>query len=290
MAVPESLLLVLRQYAAQDYRTPLDLTVYAGTEYEELAALVLTIAKHASAAQQEEQTFVSNVAHELRTPVTILRGFADGLSEGTIPKAERAATLAILSQETRRLEAMITSMLQLTRLEKGTLQLQCDWFVLNDLVFHTLFMFQNRLEKRRITIEGLDGVPMRIYADRDLMGQVVFNLIENAVKFVDTGGTITFGFSVLPETWVFSIRNTGAGISEEGRRRLFERFYQFDASQSKDRSGLGIGLDLVRRLVALHHGTITVQSEVDVYTAFEIRLPRQADLPNACTSGESQKE
>ena len=131
---------------------------------------------------------------------------------------------------------------------------------------------------------------MRIYADRDLMGQVVFNLIENAVKFVDTGGTITFGFSVLPETWVFSIRNTGAGISEEGRRRLFERFYQFDASQSKDRSGLGIGLDLVRRLVALHHGTITVQSEVDVYTAFEIRLPRQADLPNACTSGESQKE
>ena len=143
MAVPESLLLVLRQYAAQDYRTPLDLTVYAGTEYEELAALVLTIAKHASAAQQEEQTFVSNVAHELRTPVTILRGFADGLSEGTIPKAERAATLAILSQETRRLEAMITSMLQLTRLEKGTLQLQCDWFVLNDLVFHTLLMFQN---------------------------------------------------------------------------------------------------------------------------------------------------
>ena len=110
-------------------------------------------------------------------------------------------------------------MLQLTRLEKGTLQLQCDWFVLNDLVFHTLLMFQNRLEKRRITIEGLDGVPMRIYADRDLMGQVVFNLIENAVKFVDTGGTITFGFSVLPETWVFSIRNTGAGISEEGRRR-----------------------------------------------------------------------
>lgn len=274
MAVPKELLSIVRQYAARDYHTPLHAEQYAGTDLEEFVRLIETIAEHAKQAEDNETVFVSNVAHELRTPVTIIRGFVDGMLDGTIPKSERTETLAIISQETRRLNAIITSMLNLTKLEEGTLSPHYQWFTLNDVVFHTLLMFQNRLEKRGISVEGLNGSSLRIYADPDLMGQVIFNLVENAVKFVNVNGTISFTFAQTPQEWSLIVRNTGNGIPKDEQSKLFTRFYQSNASQSSDKTGLGIGLDLTRRILELHHAQILIRSEIHAYTEFEIRLPR----------------
>ena len=118
------------------------------------------------------------------------------------------------------------------------------------------------------------SAPLRAFArKRDLIGQVVYNLVENAVKFVNDGGTISFTFADEEDCWVFAVRNTGNGISKEELPKIFERFYKSDASRSQDKTGLGLGLDITKKIIHLHHAQISVRSEEHAYTEFEVRLP-----------------
>lgn len=182
--------------------------------------------------------------------------------------------LSIVSQEMQRLKMLVTSMLNLTKFDAGTIQINYQMFTMNDTAFRTVLMFENRLEKRHISVEGLDAPPLRVYADPDLMGQVVYNLVENAVKFVNESGTISFRFESSDHDWIFAVRNTGNGISKEELPRIFERFYKSDASRSQDKTGLGLGLDITKQIIHLHHAQISVRSEEHVYTEFEVRLPQ----------------
>ena len=102
---------------------------------------------------------------------------------------------------------------------------------------------------------------------------MVYNLVENAVKFVNDGGTISFTFADEEDCWVFAVRNTGNGISKEELPKIFERFYKSDASRSQDKTGLGLGLDITKKIIHLHHAQISVRSEEHAYTEFEVRLP-----------------
>lgn len=269
----DRLLASMKQYAQGDYSQPLSPEKYAGTELEEIAVLAETLGSQAQRAEESSRQFVSNVSHELRTPMTIISGFVEGILDGTIAKNKRMEYLSIVSQEVQRLKMLVTSMLNLTKFDTGTIQLNYRMFTLNDTAFRTVLMFENRLEKRNITIEGLDSPPVRACADPDLIGQVVYNLVENAVKFVNDGGTITFTFADEDNEWVFAIRNTGNGISKEELPKIFERFYKSDFSRSQDKTGLGLGLDITRRIIHLHHAQILVRSEEHVYTEFEVRLP-----------------
>ena len=249
---------------------------YVGTELEELTQLMETISSQSQRAEESSRQFVSNVSHELRTPMTIISGFVDGILDGTVPKNKRMEYLSIVSQEVQRLKMLVTSMLNLTKFDAGTIQLNYRPFILNDTAFRIVLMFSNRLEKRNVEIEGLDSPPVRVCADPDLMSQVIYNLVENAVKFVNEGGTIKFTFSDTENEWIFAVRNTGNGISEEELQKIFERFYKSDASRSQDKTGLGLGLDITRRILHLHHAQISVRSEEHVFTEFEVRLPHVA--------------
>ncbi|MGN1404194.1 MAG: sensor histidine kinase [Ruminococcus sp.] len=274
----DRLLASMKQYAQGDYSQPISPEKYAGTELEEIAILAETLSSQAQRAEESSRQFVSNVSHELRTPMTIISGFVEGILDGTVAKNKRMEYLSIVSQEVQRLKMLVTSMLNLTKFDAGTIQLNYRMFTLNDTAFRTVLMFENRLEKRNITIEGLDSPPVRACADPDLIGQVVYNLVENAVKFVNDGGTITFTFADEDNEWVFAIRNTGNGISKEELPKIFERFYKSDFSRSQDKTGLGLGLDITRRIIHLHHAQILVRSEEHVYTEFEVRLPH-VELP-----------
>ncbi len=270
----ESLLRVLRSYAQGDFSQQLNSAQYFGTELEEIAQLTQEISSQTQRAEESSRQFVSNVSHELRTPMTIIKGFVEGILDGTVPKNKRMEYLSIVSQEIQRLQMLVTSMLNLTKFDAGTIQLNYRMFTLNDTAFRTVLMFSSRLEKRHIEIEGLDSEPVRAYADPDLIGQVVYNLVENAVKFVNDGGKITFIFREEEDVWVFAVRNTGNGISKEELPKIFERFYKSDASRSQDKTGLGLGLDISRRIIHLHQAQISVRSEEHAYTEFEVRLPR----------------
>lgn len=142
-------------------------------------------------------------------------------------------------------------------------------------------MFESRLEKKEISVEGLDSDTVHAYGDPDLMGQVIYNLVENAVKFVNTKGTITFTFLEEPESTVFAIRNTGAGIDRDDLPKIFDRFYKTDASRSADKTGLGLGLDITRHIIRLHQGQISVSSEKNEFTEFRIQIPKEKAVERA---------
>ncbi|WP_456107558.1 sensor histidine kinase [Ruminococcus sp.] len=269
----EQLEAALQRYAQGDYSQPIPVEQYTSSNLELIAALSEQIGSQSGRAEESSRQFVSNVSHELRTPMTIISGFVEGILDGTVPKNKRMEYLSIVSQEVQRLKMLVTSMLNLTKFDAGTIQLNYRMFILNDTAFRTILMFENRLEKRHVSVEGLDGEPIRVCADPDLIGQVVYNLVENAVKFVNDGGTISFTFADEEDCWVFAVRNTGNGISKEELPKIFERFYKSDASRSQDKTGLGLGLDITKKIIHLHHAQISVRSEEHAYTEFEVRLP-----------------
>ena len=221
--------------------------------------------------------------------MTIISGFVEGILDGTVPKPKRMEYLSIVSQEVQRLKMLVTSMLNLTKFDAGTIQMNYRMFTLNDTAFRTILMFENRLEKRNITLEGLDSEPVQVWGDPDLIGQVIYNLFENATKFVNTGGTITFTFKDEPNNTSIAIRNTGAGISKEELPKIFERFYKSDDSRSHDKTGLGIGLDITKHIVRLHKAQISVSSEEGEYTEFLIRLPKK-DAPAESPTENPEKQ
>lgn len=244
---------------------------------DEVAALAESLNNMATSLAAEEdvrRSFVANVSHELKTPMTSIAGFIDGILDGTVPAEKREHYLGIVAAEVRRLSRLVKAMLDLSRIDSGQLTLSPVEFDLTESVGHALLSFQQPIEEKELRIEGLeDCPPVPAVGDYALIGQVVYNLVENAVKFTPQGGEIRFAFRQEPEWVTVSIRNTGVGIPPEELPHLFERFYKSDKSRSRDKTGLGLGLYLVHSILALHGGDIRVRSVQGEFCEFEFRLP-----------------
>ena len=220
------------------------------------------------------RNFISSVSHELKTPMTTISGFVDGILDGTIPKEEADKYLMIVSDETKRLSRLVNSMLQLSRLESEEMRLNKVNFNLSDMIISVFLSFEHSIESKNIEIFGLDKLEtINITADRDLIYQVVYNLTENAIKFTPEGGNIAVVCGSSKKCINFSIRNSGEGLTQSELSKIFERFYKTDRSRSVDKSGMGFGLYIVKTIVGLHGGNITAQSVVGEYTQFDIILP-----------------
>lgn len=267
----------IRRYAQGDYSKLLDLDKFDDSYYRENASVINQIVSNLKTSGEQQSQFISNVSHELRTPMTIISGYVNGILDGTVPKEKRTEYLYIVSQEMQRLKILVSSMLNLTKYDNGTIQINRELFPINDLVFKTLLMFENRLEKRNITVEGLDCDTVYVYGDNGLIGQVVYNLTENAVKFVNTGGTISVRMEETKDASVFAIRNTGPGIPKDELPKIFGRFYKSDFSRSQDKTGLGLGLDIIKKILRLHDAQISVSSEENVFTEFSVSFPKKPE-------------
>lgn len=272
---------ITQRYAKGDYSEMLEPESFSTSTHQDTARSINQIVSNLKKTSEQQSDFVSNVSHELRTPMTIISGYVDGILDGTIPKEKRTEYLYIVSQEMQRLKILISSMLNLTKFEAGTIQIKHELFSINDLIFRTILMFSNRLEMKNVEVTGLDGDTVRIYGDRDLISQVVYNLTENAVKFVNTGGTISFRLEENKDTTVFAIRNTGPGIPVKELDRIFDRFYKSDFSRSQDKTGLGLGLNITHRIAMIHEAQIKVSSEENVFTQFEVIFPKKPSAENA---------
>ena len=243
---------------------------------DEIAALALELnnmAQSLSVLESSRRSFVANVSHELRTPMTTISGFVDGVLDGTIPKEKEKEYLTIVSDEIKRLSRLVRMMLNMSRLESGEVKPNLVDFDLLDVILQTLFSFEHPIEEKNVNIEGLDHEKVIVEADQDLIHQVVYNLVENAVKFVNEGGRISFSFRAEQGRTYVAIRNSGEGLSKEEIQRVFERFYKSDKSRGLDKTGVGLGLNIVRSIVAMHGGEITVRSEEGSYCEFEFDLP-----------------
>ena len=227
-----------------------------------------------SQSEKMQTEFISSVSHELRTPMTTISGFVDGILDGTIPPEQQQGYLRRISGEVKRLSRLVSSMLNISKFEEGGMELKLVPVELTGLLISTLFMFEQKIEARQIQVCGLEDCPRaEVQADKDLMQQVFYNLIENAVKFTPRNGELTFSVMPQGEQCQVVIRNTGEGLSEEELSNVFNRFYKTDESRSKDTTGVGLGLSIVSRIIRLHNGNIMVKSVKGDYTEFVITLP-----------------
>jgi signal transduction histidine kinase len=248
---------------------------------DELGQLTLAFNDMAEALEKEEivrRDFIANISHELKTPMTTIAGFIDGILDGTIPPARQSHYLAIVSEEIGRLSRLVASMLSLARIDSGKTVINKTSFSMLDIIVSILMTFEDRLESKGIEIEGLDTFNgLEAYGDQTLLHQVMYNLIENAVKFTPENGTITIKGDEKEGKLCFSVSNTGKGISPEDLPFIFDKFYKADKSRSEDKKSMGLGLYIVKTIVNLHGGELSVTSELDGITCFSGWIPEKKE-------------
>ena len=244
---------------------------------DELAELVRAFNKMASdlsLLESSRRSFVANVSHELKTPMTTIGGFIDGILDGTIPESQQKHYLSIVSDETKRLSRLVTAMLNMSKIEAGELKLNPKAFDISAEIFNVLLSFEQIIERKHIEISGLDRLhSVTVTADEDMIHQVIYNLVDNAVKFTENGTISVFADDDENATLI-KVVNTGAGISSEEREKIFERFYKVDKSRSYDVKGAGLGLYICKTIVEMHGGSIGCNSEEGKYTVFWFTIPK----------------
>ncbi|MDL2218968.1 HAMP domain-containing histidine kinase [Ruminococcaceae bacterium OttesenSCG-928-O06] len=247
---------------------------------DELAALSVTfndMANSIEAIDTSRRSFMGNIAHELRTPMTTIKGFIDGMLDGTIPVEQRDRYLMVVSDEVGRLARLTKNMLDISRLEAGE-------YTANNVVFDVwasiatvLLAAEQRLLDKGLKVQGMEHEqPAWVLADEDFVHQVLYNLVDNAIKFAEEGGTLTLSVATAKNTVTVGVRNTGSGIPADALPHVFDRFYKADKSRGVNARGAGLGLHISKVLLGLMGGRIWAESHGDDWTEFLFTLPAAA--------------
>ena len=264
---------VAHRFAKGDYSARVAPT-HSQDEVGELTEAFNLMADSIERNDARRSEFIANVSHELRTPMTAISGFADGILDGTIDREHQDEYLRIISSETKRLARLVSGMLDMSRLQSGAAELTMTVFDLSELVLETLLSFEARVEGK-----GLEVVPtlpdraVRVSADKDAITRVVYNLLDNALKFAREGSALCVSvWKQDGRAWV-SVRDTGPTIPPEELPLIFDRFHKADRSRGLDREGAGLGLYMVRAILDAHKQDIFVTSADEVTTfTFSLQL------------------
>ncbi|UOR11953.1 two-component system histidine kinase PnpS [Halobacillus amylolyticus] len=226
--------------------------------------------------EQMRKDFVANVSHELKTPITSIRGFSETLLDGAMrDEAMLDQFLRIILKEGGRLQSLIEDLLELSKVEKEDFKLLVEQVELHKLLSELLPIVEQQAEKKSIRLEALMDRRVVIQGDASRLKQVFMNLLANAVNYTGEEGLVEVTLEDHEETVVISIKDNGVGIPEEEISRIFERFYRVDKARSRNSGGTGLGLAIVKHIIEAHHGTIRVDSEVSKGTTFEVTLPKE---------------
>lgn len=220
--------------------------------------------------------FVANVSHELKTPITSVKGFAETLLSGDVPDETTAKQfMQIIYDESERLNRLITDLLELSKIEKQAMPLNITEVNLNEIIGNSTQTISKFARDKNITLHlPSDENPIYVEADEDRLGQIVLNLVANAVNYTSDNGDIYIDAEERSSKVVLTVRDTGMGIPEEALDRLFERFYRVDKARSRHSGGTGLGLAIVKHLVESHEGKIYVKSVEGVGSTFTVELPK----------------
>ncbi|MBQ6950471.1 MAG: HAMP domain-containing protein [Clostridia bacterium] len=238
-----------------------------------LASSFNQMAEKLSTQEQSRRDFVANVSHELRSPITSIQGFAQGLLDGTIPPEEQHQSLSIITDETHRLSKLIQSLLSLSRMESDETSLNFTNFDINERVRRVIIAGITALEEKELEIEtDFQADPCYVFADADQIHQVLVNLMDNAVKFTPPKGRIALTTREENDTVYFTIRDSGQGILPEDAPHIFDRFYKADKAHTTGK-GTGLGLAICQRIMEKHGQHIRL-IPVQTGAAFEISLKK----------------
>ena len=242
-------------------------------ETRALASAFNDMAVQMESLETSRRDFIANVSHELRSPLTSIQGYLQGIQDGTFPPEEREKCIGIALEETQRLSKLVSGLLSLSRMEREDVLPAYSEFDINELTRRVLITKETQIEAARIDIDihfDEDSCPVR--ADRDQITQVLVNLLDNALKFTPEGGTIRISTRTEKEKAVFRIEDSGAGVSPEDAPHIFDRFYKADKAHTRGQ-GTGLGLAICKRIME-KHGERIILADSNAGAAFEFTLAR----------------
>ncbi len=247
--------------------------VRGNDEVAELATAFNNMAGSLEKLEENRSTFMSNVSHDLRTPMTTISGFVDGILSGAIPKDKADHYLEIVSAEIKRLARLVNSLLDITRLQSGERKLSMVALDVCEMARMVLISCESRIDGKKLDVRfECDKDNMIALADNDAIHQVIYNLVDNAVKFSDEGGELLIKIQERDKKIYVTVRNTGKGISADDLPNVFERFYKSDRSRGLDKSGLGLGLYISKTIIDQHSEEMWVKSEENAWCEFTFTL------------------
>lgn len=258
-----------RKIAEGDYDIKLD--VARRDELGNMARHFTQMAEALQKLDEMRQTFVANVSHEIQSPLTSIQGFAQAAREDEVTGEERRRYLAIIEEESRRLSLLGKQLLTLAALDKDSGAVKKTTFRLDEQIRQVVLVSEWQLREKEMAVE-LELPEADVTADKQLLHQVWLNLIANAIKFSERGGSVSIEMNVGREMAV-TVRDNGSGIPEAELPHIFDRFYKADKARNRTRSGSGLGLSIVHKIVQVHGGTVEVRSRLGEGTAFTVRLP-----------------
>ena len=233
------------------------------------------------------QSFVANVSHELRSPLTSMKGFLEAMMDGTIPPEEHDHYIDIVLSETRRMTAMVNDLLDLARIESGIITINYEVFDINELIRRTLITFEARISEKRMELDvRFANEQSFVYADSNQISQVLRNLIDNAIKYSPDGRTLLVSTYALRKEVYVTIRDTGVGIPAEDVPHIFDRFYKVEKAHTPSpQVGSGLGLAIVKKIIEAHGQSITVKSARGKGTQFTFTLEKANTLKRVTDGG-----
>ena len=245
----------------------------SSVDVQELALAFNNMAESLEKAENQRQEFVANVSHELKTPMTTISGFMDGMLDGTIPPEEQPKYMRLVSEETKRLSRLVRSMLDISRLSQdGVPEEQKTQFDVTECAGRVLISFEQKILQKELDVSvKFPDHPVYTKANEDSITQVIYNLLDNAVKFCPAGGRLGIEIRQTPAKIYVGVSNSGNPIPPEELPLVFERFHKTDKSRT-EKDGWGLGLYIVKTIVCSHGENIRVSSAGDT-TEFTFTLP-----------------
>lgn len=247
-------------------------TISSKDEIGELAESFNYMADALQNLENMRRDFIANVSHELRSPITSIRGFIQGILDGTVPEEKHKYYLTIVLNESKRLTRLISDILDLSRLESGEFSLKLETFDINELIRVNIIRFENEIEEKKLNVDvTLAGEELYVKGDRDRIGQVISNIVDNAIKFTGHEGEISINTAIEGKKVIVSISDTGAGIPEDEMKFIWDRFHMADKSRT-NKKGTGLGLSIARQIINQHGEEIWVKSKEGEGTTFFFTL------------------
>ena len=262
-----------RQYAQGNFQYQLE--IYGEDEIGQLAATLNYMAHELKETDDYQKKFVANISHDFRSPLTSIKGYVEAMLDGTIPPEMQEKYLNIVLMETERLNKLTSGLLTLNSFDTKKNRLDITDFDINKVIKNTVSSFEGRCTERHISIELLfDAREQFVSADMGKIQQVMYNLLDNAIKFSPNDSQITIETTLRHEKVFISVKDQGIGIPKDSMKKIWERFYKTDASRGRDKKGTGLGLSIVKEIITSHGEHINAISTEGVGTEFIFTLPR----------------
>ena len=260
-----------------DFSTRIVLTGRIGVskDFDVIIASINRMAEELSGVETLRADFIANVSHELKTPLSVMQNYGTMLQAPSLPEEKRLEYAKAITEQSRRLAALITNILKLNRLENQQIYPNQQAYNLGEQLAACLLDFEDTWEKKELSIETDVEEDVFVESDAALLARVWSNLLSNAIKFSEPRGTVSLTLKSDDEWAVVQVSDTGCGISPETGKHIFEKFYQGDTSHAAQ--GNGLGLALVKRVVDIVGGDISVSSEIGKGSTFTVRIRRRGD-------------